>query len=335
MALIFPADYKSPLNIRETENAIKLVRELFEAELREKLNLERASAPLFVRADEGLNDDLSGKERAVSFDMAAIKDAHVQVVHSLAKWKRLSLKNYGYGLGEGIYTNMNAIRRDEELDNIHSVYVDQWDWEKVISEKDRTVEFLKNTVDTIVGVIADVNDRVHGIYPVLTNKIKREVTYITSQKLLDLYPNLSSKERENEFVKKHGTVFLMKIGDKLSNGQPHDMRAPDYDDWELNGDILIWNPVLKMAFELSSMGIRVTPESLREQLDKSETRERENLLYHKMLLSGQLPLSIGGGIGQSRLCMLVLEKAHIGEVHSSIWPKEMLVACHEHGINLL
>lgn len=335
MDLLFPQGYKSPLNIRETENAIKLVRELFEAELREKLNLERASAPLFVRADEGLNDDLSGKERAVSFDMLAIKDAHVQVVHSLAKWKRLSLKNYGYHHGEGIYTNMNAIRRDEELDNIHSVYVDQWDWEKVISEEERTVEFLKKTVDVIVSVIADVNDKVHQIYPVLKNKIKREVTYITSQELLDLYPHLSAKERENAFVKEHGTVFLMGIGDKLSNGLPHDGRAPDYDDWALNGDILIWNPVLEMAFELSSMGIRVTPQSLREQLKKSGNRERENLLYHKMLLAGELPLSIGGGIGQSRLCMLVLEKAHIGEVHSSIWPKQMLADCHKHGIDLL
>ena len=335
MDLLFPQGYKSPLNIRETENAIKLVRELFEAELREKLNLERASAPLFVRADEGLNDDLSGKERAVSFDMLAIKDAHVQVVHSLAKWKRLSLKNYGYHHGEGIYTNMNAIRRDEELDNIHSVYVDQWDWEKVISEEERTVEFLKKTVDEIVSVIADVNDKVHQIYPVLKNKIKREVTYITSQELLDLYPHLSAKERENAFVKEHGTVFLMGIGDKLSNGLPHDGRAPDYDDWALNGDILIWNPVLEMAFELSSMGIRVTPQSLREQLEKSGNRERENLLYHKMLLAGELPLSIGGGIGQSRLCMLVLEKAHIGEVHSSIWPKQMLADCHKHGIDLL
>lgn len=335
MDLLFPQGYKSPLNIRETENAIKLVRELFEAELREKLNLERASAPLFVRADEGLNDDLSGKERAVSFDMLAIKDAHVQVVHSLAKWKRLSLKNYGYHHGEGIYTNMNAIRRDEELDNIHSVYVDQWDWEKVISEEERTVEFLKKTVDVILSVIADVNDKVHQIYPVLKNKIKREVTYITSQELLDLYPHLSAKERENAFVKEHGTVFLMGIGDKLSNGLPHDGRAPDYDDWALNGDILIWNPVLEMAFELSSMGIRVTPQSLREQLKKSGNRERENLLYHKMLLAGELPLSIGGGIGQSRLCMLVLEKAHIGEVHSSIWPKQMLADCHKHGIDLL
>ena len=335
MDLLFPQGYKSPLNIRETENAIKLVRELFEAELREKLNLERASAPLFVRADEGLNDDLSGKERAVSFDMLAIKDAHVQVVHSLAKWKRLSLKNYGYHHGEGIYTNMNAIRRDEELDNIHSVYVDQWDWEKVISEEERTVEFLKKTVDVIVSVIADVNDKVHQIYPVLKNKIKREVTYITSQELLDLYPHLSAKERENAFVKEHGTVFLMGIGDKLSNGLPHDGRAPDYDDWALNGDILIWNPVLEMAFELSSMGIRVTPQSLREQLEKSGNKERENLLYHKMLLAGELPLSIGGGIGQSRLCMLVLEKAHIGEVHSSIWPKQMLDDCHKHGIDLL
>ena len=335
MDLLFPQGYKSPLNIRETENAITLVREIFEAELREKLNLERASAPLFVRADEGLNDDLSGKERAVSFDMLAIKNAHVQVVHSLAKWKRLSLKNYGYHHGEGIYTNMNAIRRDEELDNIHSVYVDQWDWEKVISEEERNVEFLKKTVDLIVSVIADVNDKVHQIYPVLKNKIKREVTYITSQELLDLYPHLSAKERENAFVKEHGTVFLMGIGDKLSNGLPHDGRAPDYDDWALNGDILIWNPVLEMAFELSSMGIRVTPQSLREQLEKSGNRERENLLYHKMLLAGELPLSIGGGIGQSRLCMLVLEKAHIGEVHSSIWPKQMLADCHKHGIDLL
>ncbi len=335
MELLLPKDYKSLLTIRETENAIKLTRELFEAEFRAKLNLERASAPLFVRAGEGLNDDLNGVERAVSFDILDIKGAEAQVVHSLAKWKRLSLKNYGYGADEGIYTNMNAIRRDEELDNIHSIYVDQWDWEKVITKEERNTEYLKQVVNTIVGVIADVNSKVHQAYPMLTGEIKREVTFITAEELLKLYPDFTPKQRENAFVKEHKTVFIMQIGDKLSNGMPHDGRAPDYDDWQLNGDILVWNEVLGIAFELSSMGIRVDAASLDSQLSKSGQDARRHFKYHRMLLNGELPLSIGGGIGQSRLCMLVLKKAHIGEVHASIWDDAMTAKCAEHGINLL
>ena len=336
MSLILPEGYKSVLNIRETERAIKVTRELFERELSLRLNLERASAPLFVLDGQGINDDLNGVERPVSFDIAAVPGTNAQIVHSLAKWKRLVLgEYYGYSVGEGIYTNMNAIRRDEMPDNLHSIYVDQWDWERVISKENRNEDFLKKIVKRIVDSICDVNKELHHLYPHLSKKIKRDVTFITTEELLQKYPDLSAKERENAITKEYKTVFLMKIGDKLSDGTIHDGRAPEYDDWALNGDILVWNEVLNCSFEISSMGIRVSPESLLEQLKKSGHEERKELYYHKKLLNGELPYTIGGGIGQSRLCMLLLEKAHIGEVHASIWPQEMLTECKAHGIQIL
>ncbi len=336
MQLTIPKGYKSPLSIRETELAIKIARQLFEKRLSEALNLERVSAPLFVKAGEGINDDLNGIERAVEFDILDIEGVSAQIVQSLAKWKRVSLKNYGYSAGEGLYTNMNAIRRDEITDNIHSIYVDQWDWEKVINKEDRNFDYLKDTVNKIVGAIVDIKEEVNRLFPALKGELKREVTFITSQELEDLYPDIySAKEREHAFLKQHKTAFIMQIGDKLNSGTPHDGRAPDYDDWALNGDILFWNDTLDIAFEISSMGIRVDEASLAEQLTKSGKEDRRALKFHRMLLNGELPLSIGGGIGQSRFCMLMLEKAHVGEVHASIWSEEMEKLCAENGINLL
>ncbi len=332
--LIIPERYENPLSYRDTQRAIKFVRDTFEKKLCAALNLERVSAPLFVKAGEGINDDLNGVERAVEFDILNIKDVTAQIVHSLAKWKRLSLKNYGFNPGEGLYTNMNAIRRDEEPDNIHSIYVDQWDWEKVITRADRNVPYLKTVVCLIVNAICDTLDEVKKLYPVNVS-LNRDVTFITSQELEDLYPTLTPKQREDAFVKEHKTVFVMQIGDKLKSGIPHDGRAPDYDDWALNGDILFWNDVLGIAYEVSSMGIRVDEKSLAEQLQKAGCPERSQLKYHKMLLAGELPLSVGGGIGQSRLCMLLLGKAHLGEVHASIWPADMIEECKKHGIKLL
>lgn len=333
--LIIPKKYEDTLTYRDTQKAIKFVRDTFEKKLCSVLNLERVSAPLFVKAGEGINDDLNGVERAVEFDILNIKDVTAQIVHSLAKWKRLSLKNYGFNVGEGLYTNMNAIRRDEEPDNLHSIYVDQWDWEKVITREDRNLSYLKTVVNNIVGAICDTSDEVKKNFPSVAVNLTREVTFITSQELEDMYPSLTPKEREDAFVKEHKTVFVMQIGDKLKSGKPHDGRAPDYDDWALNGDILFWNDVLGIAFEISSMGIRVDEKSLSEQLEKAGCPERKNLKYHKMLLAGDLPLSVGGGIGQSRLCMLLLGKAHLGEVHASIWPADMVEKCKENGIKLL
>ena len=332
--LIIPEKYNNPLSYRDTQKAIKFVRDTFEKKLCGALNLERVSAPLFVVAGEGINDDLNGTERAVEFDILNIPDVTAQIVHSLAKWKRLSLKNYGFSAGEGLYTNMNAIRRDEEPDNIHSIYVDQWDWEKVITREQRTISYLKTVVTSIVNAICDTLDEVKKLYP-NTVSLQREVTFITSQELEDKYPDLTPKQREDAFVKEHKTVFVMQIGDKLKSGIPHDGRAPDYDDWALNGDILFWNDVLGIAYEVSSMGIRVDEKSLAEQLEKAGCPERKELMYHKKLLAGELPLSVGGGIGQSRLCMLLLGKAHLGEVHASIWPKDMVEECRKHGIKLL
>ena len=332
--LIIPEKYNNPLSYRDTQKAIKFVRDTFEKKLCGALNLERVSAPLFVVAGEGINDDLNGTERAVEFDILNIPDVTAQIVHSLAKWKRLSLKNYGFNAGEGLYTNMNAIRRDEEPDNIHSIYVDQWDWEKVITREQRTISYLKTVVTSIVNAICDTLDEVKKLYP-NTVSLQREVTFITSQELEDKYPDLTPKQREDAFVKEHKTVFVMQIGDKLKSGIPHDGRAPDYDDWALNGDILFWNDVLGIAYEVSSMGIRVDEKSLAEQLEKAGCPERKELMYHKKLLAGELPLSVGGGIGQSRLCMLLLGKAHLGEVHASIWPKDMVEECRKHGIKLL
>ena len=331
-----PPSYAPKLNLYDTQKAIGLLKRLFEDTLGGSLNLRRVSAPLFVEASTGLNDDLNGVERPVSFDIpAAGRDA--QVVHSLAKWKRLALHRYQFSVGEGLYTDMNAIRRDEEPDNLHSVYVDQWDWEKVLAPRDRNEDYLKETVRTIVECICQTQATLRAMFPQLLSLplVERQVTFVTAQELEDRWPDLSAKEREDAWVKDHPTTFLMGIGGALKSGRPHDGRAPDYDDWALNGDILVWNPVLERAFELSSMGIRVSPESLDRQLTLAGCDDRRSLPVHRMLLSGELPLTIGGGIGQSRLCMLLLGKAHIGEVQASVWDPETLGACQEAGVVLL
>ncbi len=331
-----PEGYRPALNLYDTQRAIGTTKRLFADTLCATLNLYRVSAPLFVEASTGLNDDLNGFERKVSFDL---KDggSEAQVVQSLAKWKRQALKDYDFHVGKGLYCDMNAIRRDEDLDNLHSVYVDQWDWEKVIREEDRTEHYLKNTVKAIVSAVCATEMSIHAMFPQLIDRPchSPEVTFITTQELEDLYPEMTGKERENAFVKEHGTTFLMKIGKNLRSGKPHDGRAPDYDDWELNGDILFWNDTLQCSYELSSMGIRVTPESLDRQLTIAGCDDRRNLPFHKALLNGELPLTIGGGIGQSRLCMLLLGSAHIGEVQASIWDEETRRACAEAGIPLL
>lgn len=334
MSTIIPAGYSPSLTLYETQAAISLIKRTFQDSLAGALNLKRVSAPLFVDPDTGLNDDLNGVERAVTFDIPAIH-GNGQVVHSLAKWKRMALYRYDFHPGKGIYTDMNAIRRDEELDNLHSIYVDQWDWERVITRETRTLAMLKDTVKQIVGSICDASLIVNGRYPQLKTQIMGEVTFVTSQELLDMYPDKTPKERENAFVREHPITFLMQIGGKLSNGERHDGRAPDYDDWQLNGDILFYNPLLDCAFELSSMGIRVDAESLDRQLSQSGHDERRQYPFHKMLLEGELPLTIGGGIGQSRLCMLLLGKAHIGEVQSSLWDEQTKKACEDAGIVLL
>ena len=331
---VIPQGYKSVLGLYETQVAIGLLRNNFQDNLCEALNLKRVTAPLFVSSDSGLNDDLNGVERAVAFDILET-GGMAQVVHSLAKWKRMALCKYGFSAGEGLYTDMNAIRRDEEMDNTHSIYVDQWDWEKVITREDRNVEYLKDTVCEIVNAICDTNDFIKGLFPQLKNNISREVSFITTQELEDMYPDLTPKQRENEYLKNVGTAFIMQIGDKLKSGEKHDGRAPDYDDWKLNGDILFWNETLGCAFEISSMGIRVDEKSLDEQLKKAGADERRKFPFHKMLLEGKLPLTIGGGIGQSRLCMLLLNKAHVGEVQASIWDEETMKLCREAKIDIL
>lgn len=333
---VIPQGYAPCLNLYDTQKAIGLLKRLFEDTLGGALHLRRVSAPLFVEASTGLNDDLNGVERAVSFDIPdAGRDA--QVVHSLAKWKRLALKRYQFHPGEGLYTDMNAIRRDEDLDNLHSAYVDQWDWEKIITEEDRNTEYLKETVRSIVGALRDTQAFLRSVFPQLSvlPEIPEEVTFVTTQELEDLYPDFTPKERENAFVKEHPVTFLMGIGGKLKSGKPHDGRAPDYDDWNLNGDLLCWDSVNGQAIELSSMGIRVSPESLDKQLTLAGCDERRELPFHKMLLSGQLPLTMGGGIGQSRLSMLLLGKAHIGEVQVSMWDEDTMAACDASGIILL
>jgi len=335
MALILPENYDPKLTVRETQEAIKYIRDTFQKEFGREMNLERISAPLFVTQSSGLNDNLSGIERPVAFDTLDIPDETMEVVQSLAKWKRLALREYGFQPGEGLYTNMNAIRRDEELDNLHSCYVDQWDWEKVITKEERTEETLKETVRTIFKIIKHMQHEVWYKYPDAVRHLPKEVTFITSQELEDRYPNLTPKERENAITKEYGCVFLMQIGEKLASGEPHDGRAPDYDDWQLNGDILFWFDNLDCALEISSMGIRVDETSLAEQLKKSGCEDRKDLPYHKMLLNSELPYTIGGGIGQSRLCMLLLNRAHIGEVQASLWPDEMREKCKKHGIILL
>ena len=329
-----PEGYRPALDILQTEIAIKLVKDTFERELAQKLHLARVSAPLFVRKNSGINDDLNGVERPVSFDISDIGE-EVEIVHSLAKWKRLALKRYNFGPNTGLYTDMNAIRRDEELDNLHSVYVDQWDWEKIITPETRNEETLRHTVRRVMRALKETEEALHRANPEIEPFISEKVTFLTSQELLDRYPGLSPKERENAAAKEYGTIFVMGIGGALSDGKPHDGRAPDYDDWALNGDILIWYPVLDRAVELSSMGIRVNEESLRRQLALAGCPERAKLPFHEMLLNGKLPLTIGGGIGQSRLCMVLLHKAHIGEVQASIWDDETLKACAADAITLL
>ena len=326
--------YKANTSLRETEKAIKLIKDTFETQLAKALNLERISAPLFVCADSGINDDLNGVERPVQFDVKFDNSSAV-IVHSLAKWKRMALKAYGFEKGEGLYTDMNAIRRDEDPDNLHSIYVDQWDWELVIGREQRTVEFLKATVKKIVGAVRSTLTLLKSSYPAVHTSLNEEVYFITTQELEDRYPNLSPKAREREIAREHKTVFLMNIGDLLKSGIKHDGRAPDYDDWALNGDLIFWNDVLEDAFELSSMGIRVDAVSLRSQLEKTGTIERMKYPYHQQIAGDILPLTIGGGIGQSRLCMLLLQKAHIGEVQVSLWPDEMLDECKEAGIVIL
>ena len=332
--LILPKGYKPQLDLRETQQGIKVIKDNFQKYLAIALNLERVSAPMFVTRDSGLNDDLNGVERPVSFD---VPDANkeLQIVHSLAKWKRYALKLYGFEAGKGLYTDMNAIRRDEELDNLHSAYVDQWDWEKVITKEQRTEEYLKQTVRDIYDAIKHTAKTACYQFPKINYTMAEEIFFITSQELYDMFPDKTPKERENEICRLKGSVFIMKIGDKLANGEKHDGRAPDYDDWQLNGDILVWNDVLGLAFELSSMGIRVSPESLREQLDKAGCPERAEREFHKALLNGELPYTIGGGIGQSRLCMLMLQKAHVGEVQAGIWSEEMIKVCRDNHIFIL
>ncbi len=335
MNLIFPDNYDPHLSVRETQAAIKYIRDTFQRELEREMGLARISAPLFVLKSTGLNDDLNGVERPVGFDIAAIRGEEAEVVQSLAKWKRVALLRYGFNPGEGLYTNMNAIRRDEEPDNLHSCYVDQWDWEMVITKEQRTEETLKDTVRTIFKIIKHMSHEVWYKYPQAAATLPDEIYFFSSEELLKMYPSLSPRERENEICKKYGCVFIMQIGEKLSDGVPHDGRAPDYDDWKLNGDLLFNFPILGRALEISSMGIRVDEKSLKEQLEKAGCPERASLPYHKMLLEGKLPYTIGGGIGQSRLCMLLLNRAHVGEVQASVWPKEMVDACKEHNITLL
>lgn len=318
----------------ETEIAIKQTKDFFERALANQLTLTRVSAPLFVLPVTGLNDNLNGYERPVSFDIRQIGET-AEIVHSLAKWKRHALYRYKVENGKGIYTDMNAIRRDEEMDEIHSVYVDQWDWEKVIGKDDRNIEFLKETVRKIYEALKDTEKYLDELYPFLERVLPDEITFVTTQQLEDMYPTLKPSERENEIIKKYGAVFVMKIGGLLKSGNIHDGRAPDYDDWELNGDIVVYNPVLDKAFELSSMGIRVDEKSLKHQLEKANCTDREALAYHKMILDKVLPYSIGGGIGQSRMCMLFLRKAHIGEVQASVWPEYMINECLLKGIDLL
>ncbi len=334
MHTYIPEDYAPILDLYQTQTAIGDLKQSFQRELATALNLKRATAPLFVDPASGLNDNLNGVERPVSFDIKGV-DTVAEVVQSLAKWKRMALMRYGFAPGEGIYTDMNAIRRDEDLDNLHSVYTDQWDWEKVITREQRNIETLKNTVRAIVAAVSYTNDAIKAKFPQLSCRIERDVFFVTAQELEDMYPELSPKERENKIVREHGTVFVMQIGKLLRSGTRHDGRAPDYDDWELNGDILVWNDVIDCAFELSSMGIRVDAESLDRQLSELGADDRRSLTYHRMLLADELPLTIGGGIGQSRLCMLILQKAHIGEVQVSVWDSETVEACERGGIPLL
>ncbi|WP_270941785.1 aspartate--ammonia ligase [Romboutsia lituseburensis] len=334
MCLIIPEQYKTSLGVIQTQQAIKDLKDFFEDRLGESLKLTRVSSPLFVLPETGTNDDLNGIEKAVSFEVPDM-GKKAEIVQSLAKWKRMALKKYGFPIGNGIYTDMNAIRKDEELDNIHSIYVDQWDWELIINKEERNMKTLKEVVEKIYDVFKATENHVCSIYPEIKKVLPEKITFVTSQELLDMYPGLTPKERENKIVKEKGAVFLMQIGKVLTTGEKHDGRSPDYDDWELNGDILFYNTVLDNALELSSMGIRVDEKSLDKQLKMSGCNERRELDYHKALLEGKLPYTIGGGIGQSRICMYFLNKAHIGEVQVGIWPSDMVEECKEAGIHLL
>ncbi|MDY3954367.1 MAG: aspartate--ammonia ligase [Anaerovoracaceae bacterium] len=333
--LLLPEGYRPALDLMETQRAIKKIKDFFQQELAYGLQLRRVTAPLIVDPASGLNDNLNGVERTVSFTIKDMNELRAEVVQSLAKWKRMALGRYGVQPGRGLYTDMNALRRDEELDNIHSVYVDQWDWEKVIRKEDRTEEYLKKTVDTIYNAIKNLGDYVNRLYREIKTELPNEIYYITSQELEDRYPDMTAKEREDAIAKEKRAVFIMKIGGQLKSGERHDGRAPDYDDWELNGDIILWNDILGRAFEISSMGIRVDEEAMARQLKLANAEERKELQFHKMILEGKLPYTIGGGIGQSRLCMYFLRRAHIGEVQVSIWPEDMIETCREHNITLL
>lgn len=327
--------YRPALSLRETERAIKLVKDGFERRLAAALNLERVSAPLFVSRESGINDDLNGVERKVSFDLKEIPGVEMEIVQSLAKWKRTALATHAFVPGEGLYTDMNAVRRDDDMDNLHSVFVDQWDWERVVTATDRTTAFLQDIVKKIVGAVADTKEAVNEAFPALRGTVCREVHFVTAQELEDAYPTLTAKQREVEVVRAHRTVFIGQIGGKLKSGERHDGRAPDYDDWALNGDLLFWSDVLEMPIEISSMGIRVNAESLTVQLREAGCEERLQFPYHRGIAEGTLPLSIGGGIGQSRLCLLLLEKLHIGEVQASVWPAADRAACEAAGVPLL
>lgn len=333
--LTLPKDYMSPLTQRDTQRAIKLIKDTFQVKLARALNLDRVTAPLIVTKASGINDDLNGVERKVNFTLKEQEDTEVEIVQSLAKWKRAALAKYGYNPGEGIYTDMNAIRRDDDVDNLHSVFVDQWDWEAVITSKQRTIDYLKETVRKIALAIGETKEILNNAYPQLTGCIEKDVYFVTTQELEDMYPDFTGKERENAITKQYKTVFIMQIGGQLKSGQRHDGRAPDYDDWTLNGDLFIWDDVLDCAVELSSMGIRVDSRALAHQLEISNQQHRMSFPYHKAVAAGTYPLTIGGGIGQSRLCLVLLGKAHIGEVQVSVWPEDMVETCRQNNIILL
>lgn len=330
-----PVDYKDALGIMETQLAIKEVKDYFERELAKNLHLTRVSAPLFVEPESGLNDNLNGVERPVSFDVLEQGGREFEIVHSLAKWKRFALKKYGFDHGQGLYTDMNAIRRDEDTDNLHSIFVDQWDWEKVIDKSERTEEILKHNVRRVYAALKSTEAYMSSRYDYIGKILPENIFFISTQELEDMYPDKTPRERETEIARLHGAVFIMQIGDLLKSGERHDGRAPDYDDWSLNGDIVVYYPVLDLALELSSMGIRVDEKALKEQLDKAGCPERAELMFQKALLNGELPYTIGGGIGQSRICMFFLRKGHIGEVQSSVWPEQDVEEAEKYGMNLL
>jgi len=335
VSLILPEGYEPVIDLMESQRAIKKIKDYFQAELAYGLNLRRVSAPLFVAPETGLNDNLNGVERRVTFSLKGMEEKEVEIVQSLAKWKRMALGKYNIKPGHGIYTDMNAIRRDEDLDNLHSIYVDQWDWEKVITKEQRTEEYLRETVTTIYNSIKNLGDYVNRLYRGIKTEIPNEIFFVTTQELEDMYPDNTPKEREDLITKEKGAVFIMKIGGKLESGEKHDGRSPDYDDWELNGDIILWNEILDRAFEISSMGIRVDAEAMDRQLTAAGCDDRREMSYHQQVLNDELPYTIGGGIGQSRLCMFFLRKAHIGEVQVSVWPQDMIDTCSENNIFLL